>query len=137
MGDRHQLRDVAAWLEPFDQAAVDIYAARTGLKEVDLAKMLDRETWIGGSEAVTQGFADSLLAADEVSASAKNSVSNRPVVAAHKIDALLSRSGVSKSERRELLAAMRGGKSGAVPAGMQDAAVIQEVESLLASMKSV
>ena len=58
MGDRHQLRDVADWLEPFDQMAVDIYAARSGLKAAELGKMLDRETWIGGADAVEKGFAD-------------------------------------------------------------------------------
>ncbi|RYD30290.1 MAG: Clp protease ClpP, partial [Sphingomonadales bacterium] len=30
-GDRHAMRDVADWLEPFDLAAVDIYAARSGI----------------------------------------------------------------------------------------------------------
>ncbi|MCU7431761.1 Clp protease ClpP, partial [Paracoccus denitrificans] len=70
-GDRHALREVADWLEPFDSASVDIYAARTGLDGKKLGQMLDRETWIGGQSAVDQGFADSLLAADEVSASAR------------------------------------------------------------------
>lgn len=136
-GDRHALRDVADWLQPFDETAVDIYAARTGLEPKDIAKLLDRETWIGGKEAVEQGFADSLLAADEIDAKAKNSIEGRPVVAAHKIDSLLARAGVSKSERRELLAAMKGGMSGAAPTGMSGAAVVAEVESLLNSIKSI
>lgn len=137
MGDRHQLRDVADWLEPFDQAAVDIYAARSGMKDAEIAKMLDRETWIGGSDAVAKGFADSLLDSDEVSTKAKNSSDGRPVATAHKIDALLARAGVSKSERRELLAAMKGGMSGAAPSGMSSAAVFAEVESLLEQVKTL
>src|SRR5690349_19853968 len=60
MGDRNALRDVADWLEPFDRTAVGIYAARTGIKDAELTKMLDKETWIGGSDAVDQGFADGL-----------------------------------------------------------------------------
>lgn len=136
MGDRHQLRDVADWLEPFDAMAVDIYAARTGIAPKDLGKMLDRETWIGGSDAVEQRFADSLLASDEVSTKAKNEM-GRQVSAAHKLDALLARAGASRSERRELVAALKGGMPGAVPTGMQDAAVIAEVESLLASIRSI
>lgn len=136
MGDRHQLRDVADWLEPFDQTAVDIYAARTGLDPKELAKMLDRETWIGGSDAVDQGFADGLLPSDEVTTKAKNE-SGRHVAAMHKFDALLARAGVSRSERRELLADLRGGMPGAASPGMQDAAVITEVESLLSKIRSI
>ncbi|MCF6111989.1 head maturation protease, ClpP-related [Mesorhizobium muleiense] len=137
MGDRHQLRDVADWLEPFDQAAADIYAARTGMKDTEIAKMLDRETWIGGSDAVDKGFADSLLDSDEVSTKAKNSAEPRPVAAAHKIDALLARAGVARSERRELVNALKGGMPGAASTGMQDAAVITEVESLLSTIRSI
>jgi ATP-dependent Clp protease protease subunit len=136
-GDRHSLRDVADWLQPFDETAIDIYAARTGLDPKEIAKMLDREAWIGGKDAVEQGFADSLLASDEIDAKAKNALDGRPVVAAHKIDTLLARAGVSKSERRELLAAMKGSMSGAAPTGMSGAAVVSEVESLLESIKAI
>lgn len=136
-GDKNGLRDVADWLEPFDETAVDIYAARTGLDQKELARMLDRETWIGGNDAVEQGFADSLLSVDEIDSRAKNSTDGRPVVAAHKIDTLLARAGVSRSERRELLAAMKGSMPGAAPAGMSGAAVVSEVESLLESIKAL
>lgn len=136
MGDRHQLRDVADWLEPFDAMAIDIYAARTGRDVKDLGKMLDRETWIGGSDAVDQGFADGLLQSDEVSTKAKNET-GRQVSAAHKLDALLARAGASRSERRELVAALKGGMPGAASTGMQDAAVISEVESLLSKIRSI
>jgi len=136
MGDRHQLRDVADWLEPFDQSAVDIYAARTGLEPKEIAKMLDRETWIGGAEAVDKGFADGFLPSDEIATKAKNE-NGRQVAALHKFDALLARAGVSRSERRELLHALKGGTPSAAPTGMQDAAVIKEVEDLLAQIRSI
>lgn len=136
-GDRHALRDVADWLEPFDMAAVDIYAARTGLDGKEIERMLDRETWIGGSDAVDRGFADSLLSADEVDSRAKNSTEGRPVAAAHKIDTLLARLNVPRSERRELIQALKGGMPGATATGMQDAAVVAEVSDLLASIKSL
>ena len=136
-GDRHSLRDVADWLEPFDNTAVDIYAARTGMDEKAIGKMLDRETWIGGKEAVDQGFADDFLPSDEVATAAKNSADGKPVVAAHKIDSLLAKAGIAKSERRELLAAMKGSTSSAAPTGMSGAAVVAEVEDLLNSIKSI
>ena len=137
MGDRNELRSVADWLEPFDLAAVDIYAARTGIDAKELGKMLDRETWIGGADAVEKGFADTLLSADEIDSKAKNSIEGKLVVASHKIDTLLARAGVSKSERRELLAAMKGGMSSAASTGMSGAAVLSEVEDLLSSIKAI
>lgn len=135
-GDRHALRDVADWLEPFDSASVDIYAARSGQDEKKLAQMLDRETWIGGQTAVDQGFADRLLSADEVSVSARQHGEAR-VRAEKKFDLLAARAGLSRGAARDLLAELKGGKPGAAPSGMQDAAVIEEVQSLLKSMKSI
>lgn len=138
MGDQHKFRDVADWLAPFDAAAVDIYSARSGVAPDKIAKMLDRETWIGGASAVDQGFADGLLSADEIDSGARASAGGqRPLVAAHKIDTLLAKAGVSRSERRELLAALKGGMPGAAATGMQDAAVIAEVSSLLDEIRKI
>ena len=137
VGDRHSLRDVADWLEPFDETAIDIYAARTGLEPKAIGKMLDKETWIGGKEAVDQGFADEFLPNDEIDAKAKSSAEGRTVAASHKLDTLLARAGVKRSERRELLASLKGGTPGAAPTGMSGAAVVGEVESLLQSLKSI
>ncbi len=137
VGDRHALRDVADWLEPFDVTATDIYAARTGLDEKEIGRMLDRETWIGGADAVDKGFADSLLSADEIESKANNSIASRQQAAAHKFDTLLARANVPRSERRELLQALKGGMPGATVTGMQDAAVLAEVSDLLASIRSI
>lgn len=137
VGDRHALRDVADWLEPFDVTATDIYAARTGLDEKEIGRMLDRETWIGGADAVDKGFADSLLSADEVESTANQSLDSQPKAAYQKVDTLLARANVPRSERRELLLALKGGMPGATVTGMQDAAVLAEVSNLLASIKSI
>lgn len=136
-GDRHALRDIADWLEPFDKTAIDIYAARTGLDIKDLAGMLDRETWIGGAEAVDKGFADSLLSADEFESRATQSLEERPKATLRKLDAILARLNVPRSERREIIQAMKGGTQDAAVTGMQDAAVLAEVSDLLASIKSI
>lgn len=135
-GDRNALRDVADWLEPFDAASVDIYAARTGLDDAELVQMLDRETWIGGQKAVDQGFADGLLSADEIETEARQSSTNT-VRAERKFDLLAARAGLSRSASRDLLAALKGGKPGAAPSGMQDAAVLEEVKGLLNRVKSI
>ncbi|WP_377297493.1 head maturation protease, ClpP-related [Rhizobium sp. SGZ-381] len=132
-GDRHQLREVADFLEPFDAAAVDIYVARSGMDAKEVAKMLDRETWIGGAEAVEKGLADALLSSDEIAASAQNSAAAKTRVAAHRVDDLLAQLNVPRSERRDLIAALKGGMPGAASTGMHDAAVLSEVNDLLKS----
>lgn len=64
-GNRNDLRDAADLLEPFDEALAGIYAARSGLDKKAVAKLMDSETWLGGEQAIEQGFADGLLPEDE------------------------------------------------------------------------
>lgn len=121
-GDRQAFRDVADWLEPFDQAAAEVYAARTGKDTAEIAAMLDRETWIGGQSAIDQGFADTLLASDEVEqAAAQAGAELSPLAAAKKIDLLLA-GKATRNERRALVAALKGGTQDAAPSGTPGAA---------------
>lgn len=119
VGNRHDLRDIADTLEPFDQAMADIYAARTGLDVKKIGKMMDAETWIGGAAAVEQGFADALLPADEVKEDAK---ARTDVVAAHLLDLALAKAGLPRSERRALLKDFKAGTPSAADDGMPGAA---------------
>lgn len=107
-GDRNAFREVADWLEPFDDSLVSIYAARTGISDDDLRAMLDKETWIGGAAAVEQGFADDLLASDQAEADTKNSSDISPTAARKKADILMARGNAPRSLRRELLASLKG-----------------------------
>ena len=66
LGNRQDLLEVASRLEPFDQAMAEIYATRTGSKLSAMQQLMDADTWLNGSAAVEQGFADQLLAADAV-----------------------------------------------------------------------
>lgn len=118
MGNRHDLAQIAADMEPFDKAMNDIYGARTGLDAVTIDAMMDAETYIGGSDAVEKGFADRLLAADEISDG-----DDSPSAALRKLDAMLAKTDVPRSERRKLLKALTGGKPGAAatPEGMPGA----------------
>lgn len=137
-GDRHAFRDVADWLEPFDEAAVSIYHARTGVSEKELGAMLDKETWIGGDSAVEKGFADKLLASDEIDAAPANAI-NSELSAVKKLDLMLATGArATKSERRELFAALKGSKSGAAPTGKSGAAEAEKVlSSLLEKLQSI
>lgn len=134
-GDRHALRDAADWLEPFDRAAVDIYAARTGHDGAGIEAMLDRETWIGGTDAVDDGWADGYLPADYVDGAADEGA-RQSLRAERRFDMLAARAGLSRSEGRDILAALKGGKPGAAPSGTQDAAVMSEARALLETLRA-
>lgn len=108
MGNRHDLAQIAADMEPFDKAMADIYADRTGLSMDDVSAMMDGETYIGGSDAVEKGFAHRLLSADEIADD-----DDSPAAALRKLDALLAKADTPRSERRKLLKALTGSKPGA------------------------
>lgn len=97
-GDRNALRDAADMLEPFDKALTDIYAARSGIEAEDIGQMLDKETWIGGSEAVEQGFADDLLPSDQIRKEPQVRVS-----ALRRADTAMAKGGLPRAERRSLI----------------------------------
>ncbi|WP_105638847.1 head maturation protease, ClpP-related [Cronobacter dublinensis] len=123
MGNRHDLAQIATDMAPFDKAMSDIYQARSGLDAATVDKMMDGETYIGGSEAVEKGFADSLLSADEIADDDES-----PVAALRKLDALLAKANTPRSERRKLLKALSGSTPGAAatPDGTPSAATIEK-----------
>jgi len=108
MGNRHDLSQIAADMEPFDKAMGDIYSYRSGLSAEDIAEMMEGETYIGGRDAVDKGFADRLLSADEISDD-----DDSPAVALRKLDALSAKAETPRSERRKLLKALSGSTPGA------------------------
>lgn len=136
-GNRHAMRDAADFLEPFDMDAVNVYATRSGQGAAEIAKMMDKETWIGGQSAVDQGFADGLLASDMLEVDPQAS-ETRTIRAERKHDLICSRAGMTKSAGRNLLAELRGGKSGAAPTGTSGAADLdRQVSDLLDDIKSI
>lgn len=118
MGNRHDFAQLVESLEPFDRAMADIYASRSGQDMAAIHKLMDAESYIGGSDAVEKGLADSLMSADEVSGG-----DDSPSAALRKLDALLAKANTPRSERRKLIKALTGNKPGAVsdPDGMPSA----------------
>lgn len=111
MGNRNDLRELATWLEPFDAAMGDIYAVRTGLEAKAISKLMDSESWIGGAAAVEQGFADELLASDQVGKGAANASAS----AVRRLEAALRNGGMPKSEAMRLISEFK--SSAGDPAG--------------------
>ena len=103
MGNRHDLREYADTLEPFDRAMADIYAARTGESREKMSDMMDSETWLPGSDAIEQGFADELLESDQVDASAPRSSAS----AVRRVENALRASGLPKSEAMKLISELK------------------------------
>ncbi|EBA4571178.1 TPA_asm: Clp protease ClpP [Salmonella enterica subsp. enterica serovar Mbandaka] len=137
MGNRHDFAELAQSLEPFDTAMADIYAARSGLDIAAVQKLMDAESYIGGSDAVEKGLADSLLSADAVSDGDES-----PAAALRKLDALLAKTNTPRSERRKLIKALTGNTPGAVtdPDGKPGATeeikpeIINSLENALAAL---
>ena len=119
IGNRHDLRDLADFLEPLDRSMADVYSVRTEEPIETMQAMMDAESWIGGSDAVSDGFADSLLASDQIDAEANVSGTK---VAAKKLDIALAKAGLSRADRRQLLNEYKSGMRNAAGHGMHNAA---------------
>lgn len=119
IGNRHDLRAIADFLEPLDRSMADVYSVRTGDDIAAMQALMDQETWIGGSDAVTQGFADDLLASDQIDADARAAGGK---VAAKKLDIALAKAGLSRADRRQLLNEYKSGTRNAAGNGMHNAA---------------
>lgn len=132
-GNRHEFRAMADYLEPFDAAMAEIYAARTEIAVADIVKMLDAETWINGTDAVAQGFADELLASDKV----LHDTTQSDTSAAAKIDIALAASGMPRSERRALLKQIKNGTRNAADPEDMPRAVDTETLELSKQLRSI
>jgi ATP-dependent Clp protease protease subunit len=107
-GNKNELREAADTIDPFDRALADVYSARTGMDFKAVAKLMDAETFLAGSDAVAQGFADALLPADQITER-----SGDTTTAARALDTALARSGMPRSERRRLISEIKGTPSAA------------------------
>nr|WP_289237724.1 head maturation protease, ClpP-related [Acinetobacter baumannii] len=110
-GNRNDMRETADFLEQIDETIADIYSIRTGLSIDELKAQMDKESWINGKNSVEQGFADSYLDSDVVEEGAANSAKDR--IAAHKIDLIMAKAGITRSERRDLMKDFKGTPSAA------------------------
>ena len=115
-GNRHDLREIAETLEPFDRAMASIYAARTGGDIEAMTKLMDAETWIGGEAAIEGGFADELLASDQVAKGAGKANAS----AVRRVEAGLRASGMPKSEAMRLISEIKSSAGDPTGGGVGD-----------------
>lgn len=134
LGNRHDLRAVADQLEPFDNAMADVYSVRSGIDIKKIGEMMDKETWINGSEAVDMGFADSLLPSDDVKKE-ENAKNGR--IAAYLLDMALAKAGMPRSERRALLQEYKTSKPSAAGQEVDKPSAVDNSKPCAASMNDV
>lgn len=103
IGNRHDMREAADTMEPFDAAMASVYADKAKVEREKAAEWMDAETWFNGEAAVAAGIADSFLSAD-----IEDTRDGGPN-ALRRIDTLLAKQNVSRAERRALLAEISGG----------------------------
>src|SRR5690606_3089762 len=103
VGNRHDLAEAAKTMQPFDDAMATVYADRAGVDKATAIGWMDNETWFNGEQAIQAGLADRYLPADTVVEDRTRADSTRSVHAARRVDALLARTGMTRSERRALL----------------------------------
>lgn len=108
IGNRHDMAETAEWLEPFDSAMTDVYAARTGQDAKAIARWMDAETYMSGSTAVDRGFADALLAADQVTVDEDAKASDKQVNEVRAMELALVHAGHSRTEARARINKIKG-----------------------------
>lgn len=120
-GNRNDLRDLADWLEPFDQAMRDVYVARTGREAKAVGKMLDDETWLSGSQAIDKGFADGLLASDKITVDESAKSEDRRVNELRGMERSLISAGMGRDAARARIDSIRGKRDASPETATRDA----------------
>lgn len=108
IGNRHDMAEVAEWLEPFDRAMAEVYAARTGRTVDECAGWMDAETFMSGSVAMERGFADALLPSDEVTEDPVARAQDETLNHARAMELTLVSSGMTRSQARAHIKELKG-----------------------------
>lgn len=134
MGNRHDMRETAEFLEPFDAAMVDVYASRSGQKAEDIAKWMDAETFMSGSQAIERGFADALLAADKITTDDEAKAEDRRVNELRAMELQLVSAGLTRTQARDRINKIKGTPGAALDADTTPGAGDPELTGALASL---
>lgn len=114
VGNRHDMRETADFLEPFDAAMVEVYAARTKGDAKAIARWMDQETYMSGSTAIERGFADALLPADTITVDDNAKAADRQLNDLRVMELQLVAAGLTRTEARARINKIKG-TPGAAP----------------------
>jgi ATP-dependent protease ClpP protease subunit len=139
IGNRHDMRETADFLEPFDAAMVEVYAARSGQDPKAIAKWMDAETFMSGSQAIERGFADALLAADKLTTDTDAQAQDRQINELRAMELQLVSAGLTRSEARARINKIKGTPGAAIDPAVTPGADGEDysgLAGLIASLKS-
>lgn len=60
-GDHNDMKAAVKMLDEVKQSIINAYSIRTGLKDEELSRMMEAETWMNARKAIALGFADGML----------------------------------------------------------------------------
>lgn len=123
VGNRHDMAETADWLQPFDQAMVDLYASRTGQDVKAVAKWMDAETFMSGTQAIERGFADGLLAADTLTQDDDTKARDRSQNELRSMELTLVAAGMTRTDARARINTIRSTPGAASTVGTPGAAL--------------
>ena len=135
VGNRHDMRDTAQVLEPFDAAMAALYAQQTGMTIKEAEALMDKETWIGAEQAVADGFASGLIPSSDIAHNAKASAVRKPMAL---IEASMAKAGFSRNTRRDAFKALFSGTPSAANPATPSAGpeVAASLQALLNEIKA-
>lgn len=125
VGNRHDMLEVAQYLEPFDASMRDIYVAATNQPKEKIAEWMDADTYFTAQQAIDNGFADAMLDSTETVDDPETKSAAQAMHAVRTIEANLThKGGMTRSKARALINEMKGAKpdAGTDRSGKPDAA---------------
>ncbi len=105
-GDKRLHQKAIDVMAKFDEVSADLYAERSGKTYREIVQMMDAETFLGGADAVEQGFADRLMADGKVKDSGKKQQSMF-ANAKKLLETAGQKGGLSRSDVRGAIAQLR------------------------------
>lgn len=135
IGNRHDMAAAAEQLAPFDAAMAEVYAARSGQTVAAAAAMMDKETWIGASQAVKDGFASGLILREDISDDPAAHANAKYLAI---VEASMARAGHSRSVRRDAIKSLFSGTPGAAEKGVTpgaDTGIAASLQTLIDNLK--
>lgn len=78
IGNADSMRKNADTLDSIDSSIVNAYVLKTGMKDTDVLKLMQDETWMNAQTAVDKGFADEIMFVNEDDPVFTNSLHTMP-----------------------------------------------------------
>lgn len=135
IGNRHDMVDAAALLEPFDAAMAKLYASRSGMSEAAVATLLDEETWLDADQALKDGFATGRIDKADVARDEPAKAGSKKALAL--VEASMKRAGHSRSSRRDTLKSLFTGTPSAAEEVATPSAGADIAEALRATLSTL